>query len=75
MSLTLAGLGVCQLRQGLRVSIYGHSPLWQPRAILEASNQNIYCSFHQYLSPEPLTTLLCCLDLSLGGAKVPKVTP
>ena len=45
------------------------------RPFLEASNQNRYCSWHNSLSPEPLSTLLCFLFWPLGGAKVPKVTP
>ena len=42
---------------------------------VETRSQDRHWSFYHSLSPESLTTFLCCLLLSLGGAKVPKVTP
>ena len=57
---------------GLTLSRYGQNALRLPEAILEASNQNRYCFSHHALSPEPLSSLLCFLDLSLGGIKVAK---
>ena len=44
-----------------------------PEAVLGTSNQNRYCSRHQYLHPGPLTIFLSCLILSPGVAIVAQI--
>ena len=58
---------------GLTLARYGQIALRLPEVILEANNQNRYCSRHQYLPQGPLTNFLSCLVLSPGVARVVQV--
>ena len=62
-----------ELHEGLTVSRYGLRGLRLPEVILEANNQNRYCSRHEYLHTEPLTNFLSCLVLSPEVAIVPSI--
>ena len=55
---------VSELHEGLTSAKYGLRGLRLPEVILEANNQNRYCSRHEYLPTEPLTNFLSCLVLS-----------
>ena len=57
----------------LSLSRYGQIALRLPVVILEANNQNRYCSRHQYLPPGPLTNFLSCSVLSPGVAIVVQI--
>ena len=59
---------VSELHERLTLSIYGHIALRLPVFILEANNQNRYCSRHEYLPTGPLTNFLSCLVLPLEVA-------
>ena len=58
---------------GLALARYGQIALRLPEVILEANNQNRYCTMHQYLPPGPLINFLSCLVLSPGVAIVPQI--